>query len=233
MNLESYRHNKEKHRNSKIALAILAVSFLASVSPVGADSDLRKRQMTEGTAVISELVPRRGYKINERVDHKLNNVFTEVSKKTTLPAEVVKTIAYKESRYHPEVVNEQTGAIGLFQIMPATADEMKKRGLVVEYQDQRSLLNPEINATFFSANINWLKDYYGVDKVTNRDEMHLLIAGHLLGGRGGRELVTGRRKTSPENELYISDVLVIFDELNDKSAGTHQKIVSLSKQLKF
>lgn len=38
-----------------------------------------------------------------------------------IPYEVLRSIAYHESRYRPEVVNPTSGAQGLFQLMPATA----------------------------------------------------------------------------------------------------------------
>lgn len=38
-----------------------------------------------------------------------------------IPYEVLRSIAYHESRYRPDAVNETTGASGVFQLLPATA----------------------------------------------------------------------------------------------------------------
>ncbi len=73
-----------------------------------------------------------------------------------IPVEVLSGLVWKESGFDSDIVS-RSGAIGLCQLMPSTAEEMAWRTGVYDYD----LYNPEDNLFFGSWYFNWLIGYVG------------------------------------------------------------------------
>ena len=59
----------------------------------------------------------------EAPSQELDAIFTKAAEAYQIPEQLLRAIAYHESRYKPEVVSS-AGAMGIMQLMPATAHDM-------------------------------------------------------------------------------------------------------------
>jgi len=72
---------------------------------------------------------------------------------------VVAAIIDAESAWRPEIVSE-AGAVGLMQVLPKTAEELSREGLVEAKFDPADLADPEVNIEFGTAYVRLLVERY-------------------------------------------------------------------------
>jgi soluble lytic murein transglycosylase-like protein len=121
-------------------------------------------------------------------------------------ARLIKAIVFVESRFDPSAVSPK-GAVGLMQLMPATASE-----LGVELPTQR-LLDPALNLDTGARHLRRLMDTFA-------DRPELAIAAYNAGE--GAVLKYGRRVPPyAETQNYVREVLAQFDKLRlrDRARG--------------
>lgn len=86
------------------------------------------------------------------------DLFDQAAKQTQLPSTLLLAIARQESAWASDAVSP-AGAMGLMQIMPATARETAKKS-GISHQNKKQLLHPEHNITLGSRYINQLLTKY-------------------------------------------------------------------------
>lgn len=72
---------------------------------------------------------------------------------------LIAAIIDAESDWRPQIVSE-AGAIGLMQVLPETAKELSREGLVDERYDPGQLADPEVNIEFGAAYLRLLVERY-------------------------------------------------------------------------
>jgi len=72
---------------------------------------------------------------------------------------LIAAIIDAESDWRPEIVSE-AGAIGLMQVLPETAKELSREGLVDDRYDPGQLADPEVNIEFGAAYLRLLVERY-------------------------------------------------------------------------
>lgn len=73
---------------------------------------------------------------------------------------LVAAVINEESGFRPDVVS-RAGAVGLMQVMPGTADELRLRGIVsAEIVEGRTLDDPVANIEYGTAYLRYLVDRY-------------------------------------------------------------------------
>lgn len=64
-----------------------------------------------------------------------------------------------ESDWRPQIVSE-AGAVGLMQVLPETAEELSREGLVAQRYDVKDLSDPTVNIEFGAAYLRLLVERY-------------------------------------------------------------------------
>ncbi|MBU4556697.1 MAG: lytic transglycosylase domain-containing protein [Actinobacteria bacterium] len=96
----------------------------------------------------------------------------ESSSRHDLNPYVVVAIIDAESAWRPQIVSK-AGAVGLMQVLPATAQELSREGFVDERFDPDDLSDPAVNIEFGTAYIRYLVERY--------HEMETAIAAYNAG----------------------------------------------------
>lgn len=81
-------------------------------------------------------------------------LFSEYAEKRELDYPWVLAIARQESAFHP-MARSHSGAMGLMQLMPATAKQAAKQA-GIPYRKKSELYEPEINIAIGTAHLAWL-----------------------------------------------------------------------------
>jgi len=113
----------------------------------------------------------------------------------------IQRIIEVESSANPNAINEESGAVGLMQILPSTA---KQPGFKTKAIDPDDLTNPNINIEFGTQYINGLTDYY------NGNQRHALAAYNYGAGNINKWLEeTGgdESKLPKETRDYLNNIM--------------------------
>lgn len=121
-----------------------------------------------------------------------------------VPAELVLSIARRESEFNPEVVSG-AGARGLMQVMPGTAQDVA-RALGIGYSRERLTSDPAYNVRLGSAYLKGLIDEFGANPL-------LVAAGYNAGPGRPRAWVAARGNPQQEGIDAVDWIEMIpFDE---------------------
>lgn len=126
------------------------------------------------------------------VSEDLRRIVEAAAARTAVPAQLIHAVIEAESRYEPAAVSPR-GAIGLMQLLPATA---KRFGA----QDP---FDPGQNVAAGTAYLKWLMTYFDED-------LELVLAGY---NAGEQAVVRAGRKIPPYNETkaYVRRVMATLD----------------------
>lgn len=102
-----------------------------------------------------------------------DNLLREVGTREGVDWKLLSAIAYKESRFHHNVISK-SGATGLMQIMPVTARHFKV--------DQRRLTDPEVNVELAAKLIKSIENLLDLpSNASPEDRLSLILAGYNCG----------------------------------------------------
>ncbi len=119
-----------------------------------------------------------------------------------LDAALLAAVIYRESKFDPDA-RSQSGAVGLMQLLPATAKGIAERtgGKKFVVADLR---DPEINVRYGAFYLRRLLGKYG--------DVELALAAYNAGQRNVDEwLAAGERIAFPETREYVDEVLELRD----------------------
>lgn len=110
-------------------------------------------------------------------------------------ARLLLAIIHVESRFNPNAVSPK-GAIGLMQVMPATAERV---GVL---EPQRALFDPETNLHAGARYLRLLRDLFG-------DRLELAVAAY---NAGEGAVLRHQREIPPfrETQAYVRDVMAVY-----------------------
>ena len=102
-------------------------NYISALERVGEISKLREQFNHWGISVTTETKKAFSVVMSEQQSLKLKNEFQgavhQAAKENKIDPKLVSAVIEQESRYNPHAVSE-SGAVGLMQLMPATAKEM-------------------------------------------------------------------------------------------------------------
>lgn len=158
-------------------------------------------------SAISDIFQRKGGSI-------MSDVFSKVSGALNVPSELVDAVIKTESSGRKDAVSEK-GAVGLMQVMPATAKDIAKELGIDKYD----LKDPDTNKLFGSYYLSKLMNQFG-------DVALALTAYHSGPGRvarllkqtGGSSLADILPHLGPEGKKYAEKVMAQLDTETPKVA---------------
>ena len=116
---------------------------------------------------------------------------------------LIAAVIYRESGFDPDAVSE-SGAVGLMQLLPATADGIAELTGGNEFRPD-DLYDPELNVRYGAFYLRRLLTKYDGD-------LELALAAYHAGqGNVDSWLRTGGRIEFPETRAYVEDVLDLRD----------------------
>lgn len=164
-------------------------------------------------------------------------IFSEQAEKRELDYPWVLAIARQESAFHP-MARSSAGAMGLMQLMPATAKQAAKQA-GIPYRKQSELFKPEINIALGTTHLAWLSRRF-------EDSRILATAAYNAGSTPVKRWLKQRGhlpldiwiETIPYDETrkYVQNVMayrVIYSLLENQPARmlSSQEMASLSLNL--
>ncbi len=164
-------------------------------------------------------------------------IFSEQAEKRELDYPWVLAIARQESAFHP-MARSNAGAMGLMQLMPATAKQAAKQA-GIPYRNKSELLKPEINIALGTTHLAWLSKRF-------EDSRILATAAYNAGSTPVKRWLKQRGhlpldiwiETIPYDETrkYVQNVMsyrVIYSLLENQPARmlSSQEMASLSLNL--
>lgn len=133
-------------------------------------------------------------KYEHEIDTALNETWPgQADKYKTLMLAMVRS----ESSFDANV-NSKAGAVGLMQLMPATAQMMATQIGLTNYSDEQ-LLNPAVNLRLGAAYVKYLLDQYN-------NNTELMLASYNAGPNAAKLWETGQTVAS-ETASYVPTVL--------------------------
>ncbi len=142
-------------------------------------------------------------KLNKSNSRELDDIFREASEKYNVSCELLKAIAYNESRYNPNATSS-AGAMGIMQLMPATAKSM---GVTNAYDPYENIMG---GAKLLSR----LSELYNGNQT-------LMIAAYNAGS--GNVEKYGGVPPFEETRNYVQNVL---NTLNQGTQSTQTTVIS-------
>jgi soluble lytic murein transglycosylase len=116
---------------------------------------------------------------------------------------LIAAVIYRESRFDPDAVSE-SGAVGLMQLLPATADGIAELTGGTEFRPD-DLYDPELNVRYGAFYLRRLLTKYDGD-------LELALAAYHAGqGNVDSWQRNGGRIEFPETRAYVEDVLDLRD----------------------
>lgn len=134
----------------------------------------------------------------EAPSRELDAIFTKAAEAYQIPEQLLRAIAYHESRYKPEVVSS-AGAMGIMQLMPATAHDM---GVADPF-------DPEQNVMGGAKLLGQLFDKYDGD-------LKLTLAAY--GAGSGSVAKYGGVPPFEETQNFVRDILSAVGEVSRTDA---------------
>jgi soluble lytic murein transglycosylase len=135
--------------------------------------------------------------------HSYRTLIRDTAKKHGLDPLFVAALIYSESSFKPKAVSK-SGAVGLMQIMPATALQLAKKMKLEDFQLEQ-LYSPKINVELGCFFLSQLSNEFD-------DFQKILIAynagrGNLIRWSGEGDLLS---KTFPETRRYVIKVRRVY-----------------------
>ena len=149
----------------------------------------------------------RGGAVPEAKEGKYDKLILAAAKKYKVNPALIKAIMQQESSFIPSKYNEDTGATGLMQVLPATAAEMAQR-----YKIKLSnLYDPEQNIELGAAYLSFIQG------MTGRSDLDVASAYHS--GPDNRAFKAGGRSQGPNNLDYVRKVSANYRLLTAQHFG--------------
>lgn len=132
-----------------------------------------------------------------------DDIFRRVGGETGIDWRLLAALAYSESRFNP-TVRSAFGALGLMQVMPSTARQVK--GIRLPKDPERALLEPELNIQLGARYLSWLMARFEQEGVSRKQQIRFALAaynaglGHIM---DARELA---RRTGRDPNLWFGNV---------------------------
>lgn len=155
-----------------------------------------------------ELAAREGRRPSKKPRHySLKDWIQREANRLGVPASVMLKIGGAESGYHPDVISgrrrSDTGATGVFQIMPQTRDYLiKKYGAQYGIKPGHSMGDPRVNTTlamhFTKENVDAFRQKFGRDP-----QPHEIYLMHFQGFGGASQILSADPNT-PLNQIITN-----------------------------
>ncbi len=128
------------------------------------------------------------------VSAELRRIVDSAASRTAISPQLIHAVIEAESQYEPRAVSSR-GAIGLMQLLPATA---KRFGA-------RDPFDPDQNVAAGAAYLKWLMEFFG-------DDLELVLAGY---NAGEQAVIRAGRKVPPyaETKAYVKKVMATLERV--------------------
>ncbi len=185
-----------KHRRALTALAILVafdlVIAVIAVLVIGSTED----KQSEPRAVLPAFV--------EPDKRHLKPAFERAARDSRLPVALIEALAWRESRWRAEALNPESGAIGIGQLLPATA----------AFVAGELLGDPTLDPADAEDNIRMMARYLRAQVDQFEGDRELALAAYLQGSTSVRN-----DGISPTTAGYLADIAEIRKRFEAAARG--------------
>ena len=204
-----------------IAIALMAINLLllqAFDQQSGELADLQAESATYTSTIASleaeaesarveiavlNVLDSHGMRVMPRVRHEIAVTILEAADRYDLAPELILAVIFTESSFNPHAESEM-GAVGLMQLMPATATQLA-RELEIEWRGRQLLTDPESNILMGSFYLRKLLHRF--------DDLHVALAAYNVGPNRLRTIMAEENRVP---RIYATKVQALTASLREE-----------------